>query len=206
MAERPDHATSPSARQALISAALAEIMEHGVNGLRVHRVCETAGVTTGALYFHFGNREGLACEAIYERFVELSRGSFDEIKRLQRSDLQGDEFYEAYLQPHRFVFRPIQAEFRRIRAEAILLAQSNESFRQRLTTIERQFFEEHRLLIQSSADAGRLAPRHDITATAAFFFAFGFGLIALDNLGMDSFDTEKIIAVLGEVFRALDTK
>lgn len=51
-----------------MDAAVTEFGRHGYQGGRVERIAATAGVTTGALYAHFGSKEDLFL-AVYEEAV-----------------------------------------------------------------------------------------------------------------------------------------
>lgn len=55
-------------RQDLVDAAVTEFGRHGYQGGRVERIAAAAGVTTGALYAHFGSKEDLFL-AVYEEAV-----------------------------------------------------------------------------------------------------------------------------------------
>jgi AcrR family transcriptional regulator len=55
-------------RQELVDAAVTEFGRHGYQGGRVERIAAAAGVTTGALYAHFGSKEDLFL-AVYEEAV-----------------------------------------------------------------------------------------------------------------------------------------
>lgn len=73
-------------RQDLVDAAVTEFGRLGFQGARVERIAEVAGVTTGALYAHFGSKEELFL-AVYE--VAVGRAS-DEIAVLAGArDLAG---------------------------------------------------------------------------------------------------------------------
>lgn len=56
-------AGAPSAgadnKERLINAAAAEFSAHGYDGASLRQICAAAGVTTGALYFFFKNKEDL---------------------------------------------------------------------------------------------------------------------------------------------------
>lgn len=58
----PDQA-APSKREAILEACVAAIASRGVRGLRVNTVAADAGVSTGLLYYHFTDREGLLSAA-----------------------------------------------------------------------------------------------------------------------------------------------
>ncbi|HEY8547659.1 MAG TPA: TetR/AcrR family transcriptional regulator [Acidimicrobiales bacterium] len=55
-------------RQDLVEAAVTEFGRHGYQGGRVERIAAAAGVTTGALYAHFGSKEDLFL-TVYEEAV-----------------------------------------------------------------------------------------------------------------------------------------
>ena len=51
-------------RELLIEAAKKEFLEKGYNGASLRNICARAGVTTGALYFFFKNKEELFAEIV----------------------------------------------------------------------------------------------------------------------------------------------
>jgi AcrR family transcriptional regulator len=55
--------TAPSKREAILEACIAAIASRGVRGLRVNTVAADAGVSTGLLYYHFTDRDGLLSAA-----------------------------------------------------------------------------------------------------------------------------------------------
>ena len=61
--ERDERATAGT-RENLVRAALQEFATRGYDGSSVREICAAAGVTTGALYFFFKNKENLFREAI----------------------------------------------------------------------------------------------------------------------------------------------
>ena len=61
--ERDERATAGT-RENLVRAALREFATRGYDGSSVREICAAAGVTTGALYFFFKNKENLFREVI----------------------------------------------------------------------------------------------------------------------------------------------
>ncbi|MET7679208.1 TetR family transcriptional regulator [Streptomyces sp. NPDC005423] len=59
-------------RQRLIEAAAAEFAEHGYVGTSLHRIVDSAGVTMGALTFHFRTKSALA-DAVQEAGTTATR-------------------------------------------------------------------------------------------------------------------------------------
>ncbi|HET7313937.1 TetR/AcrR family transcriptional regulator [Salinisphaera sp.] len=56
MTRRPD---SDEARTRIVAAAVRCLARHGVRGLRMADIGREAGVSSGLLYYHFANRDGL---------------------------------------------------------------------------------------------------------------------------------------------------
>lgn len=73
-------------RQELVDAAVTEFGRHGYQGGRVERIAAAAGVTTGALYAHFGSKEDLFL-AVYEEAV-IRTVDEAEILTYQRNDAE----------------------------------------------------------------------------------------------------------------------
>lgn len=64
MTRERDERASAGTRENLIRAALREFAARGYDESSVREICAAAGVTTGALYFFFKNKENLFREAI----------------------------------------------------------------------------------------------------------------------------------------------
>ncbi len=57
---------SRETREKIISATIAMISESGFSGVTTPRVAELAGVSRGALQYHFSSKDDLVTEAVYE--------------------------------------------------------------------------------------------------------------------------------------------
>lgn len=57
---QPKQERAVHTREAIIRAAAEVFDEYGFAGASISRILKRAGVTSGALYFHFGSKEGLA--------------------------------------------------------------------------------------------------------------------------------------------------
>lgn len=66
--------------QELLEAALAVFAERGYRNARIDDVAEAAGVTKGAVYHHFANKEQLLCRAI-EHYLATAFGDLDTLLR-----------------------------------------------------------------------------------------------------------------------------
>jgi AcrR family transcriptional regulator len=66
---RPDPAR-PSARQAILAAAEALLLEGGVESVSIRRVSSRCGYTAPTIYHHFGDKTGLVAAVLERRFRE----------------------------------------------------------------------------------------------------------------------------------------
>lgn len=73
-------------RQALVDAAAMEFDHHGYAGTSMVRVCRVAGITTGALTFHFGSKSELA-DAVQDRGCRTVRAAVDRVRNAPRPAL-----------------------------------------------------------------------------------------------------------------------
>lgn len=63
-------------RQALLDAAAEEFDRHGYEGTSLNRVCRAAGITIGALTFHFSTKAELA-DAVQSQGRIITRAALD---------------------------------------------------------------------------------------------------------------------------------
>ena len=70
-------------REYLIRAAKEEFMEKGYNKASLRSICSKAGMTTGALYFFFENKEDL--------YEEITGSAINELKELIRTHIADDK-------------------------------------------------------------------------------------------------------------------
>lgn len=69
-------------RQALLDAAARLFKQHGIDGVGVADICKAAGLTHGALYKHFTDKQDLAAQA----FAHSFRSGFDKVSRSSRGE------------------------------------------------------------------------------------------------------------------------
>jgi len=70
-------------RKKLIEAAKKEFLEKGYNKASLRKICSDAGVTTGALYFFFENKEDLYSSIVNPPLMELKKMVIEHFKEDQ---------------------------------------------------------------------------------------------------------------------------
>lgn len=63
--------TAPARRQLLVTAAEAELAEHGFTGTRLEQVADRAGVSKAVIYDHFPSKTALACHVLTSAMDDL---------------------------------------------------------------------------------------------------------------------------------------
>jgi len=80
MCPRPKRAERPEpSRQPLLAAAIDCFARYGYQGTSIDRIARHAGVTKGALYYHFRDKEELLFEAVTGRVGEFEQHVLAEI-------------------------------------------------------------------------------------------------------------------------------
>lgn len=83
-------------REALLEAAFDEMYLNGFRAARLDAILEASGVTKGALYYHFGSKQGLGYAVVEERvkplvrerYIDTFRSASDPIEGLKRMGLR----------------------------------------------------------------------------------------------------------------------
>jgi AcrR family transcriptional regulator len=168
-------------RQRLLRSAFEQIYRCGYQSADLHEVLERAGVTKGALYHHFENKEALGHAVIEEVLVQLTREKW--LKPLEHTDNPIDGLVG--------IVRGTSLRIADVRGGCPLnnLAQEmspiDEAFRKRLAKV----FEEWQAGIAKALDAGKTRGwvRSDVNSreAATFLVAVYEGYMSLAKNSQD---------------------
>src|ERR1700748_2764496 len=59
-----DVSEKPAARERILAAAVRQIAQEGIDGVRIARIAMAAGVSTSLVHYHFDSRDALLAEAL----------------------------------------------------------------------------------------------------------------------------------------------
>jgi len=76
------HKVSGRARKELMAVAIDCFARYGYQGTSIERIAGAAGVTKGALYYHFRDKEELLFEAVQDRIAEFEDRVVGSVKRV----------------------------------------------------------------------------------------------------------------------------
>ena len=95
-------------RQKILNAAADLIVEEGLDAARISKIAKRAGLTDGALYRHFDNKEDLLAEV----YLDITKEMEDHAQRFSQQEGTAEERFIGFLedlfgsfleQPERFV-------------------------------------------------------------------------------------------------------
>lgn len=200
---RPDKATShkslstrKDSRGALIDAALAIILEEGVDNLRLEDVCDRVGVTKGSLYWHFSDRDGLIREALLEQLRRISDQQMAIMSEAIASATSADNYLARIVGAFVNPFDESEVEQRWKRLELIVATRSDPAMRQAMSDVQRRQQKFMADAMERAAENGLLRRDVDPTAVAAVLSAVALGSINLSLLDADGPSPEAWTALM----------
>jgi AcrR family transcriptional regulator len=151
----------PQRQQIILTAILDEAVEKGPAALNIKRVAQRAGVSVGALYTYFNNREGLLAFAI-ELCVRFVTDTFDSF-RPYLAEMPLREALGTYLLEG-IEWSKAQADFLRLFARAAYHdgAELSDQFVRPIATVLREVVQD--ILVQAAA-RGEVREDVDLEAT-----------------------------------------
>lgn len=130
---RRSKADMEQTRQALLSSARKSFTDHGYAATAMDELCTAAGLTRGALYHHFGDKQGLLKAVVAEMDVEMDQ-------RLQQSFVTANNTWAGLQQRCQLYLEMAQeAEIKRIilqDARAVLGQRSGTESQQCITSLQ----------------------------------------------------------------------
>lgn len=173
-------------RRALLDAARLVVARHGLAGATSRQITAAAGANLAAITYHFGSKDDLIAEALFE---ELDR-------RLRPALLELESFDEAESAPAAMlaVVGRLLAEFERSRAdapvylEALFLAARDPAYRQRALALTSSIRNRLERAIESLRSAGVVPAWVDPASMAALVLATANGIVLQALLDPDGPD------------------
>lgn len=162
-------------RGQLLDAAARLFCEQGVSSTSLHEIAEAAGLTRGAVYWHFDNKGDLLM-ALWERVALPMQQAFDEVAREQANNpLQRIRSKACWIAEH------IEHDeaIRRLMTIMMLrceFTQELESTREHFLRVREDCLTQMRSEIQLAMDVGQLTPTLSVEQIAIGLFGLVDGL------------------------------
>jgi AcrR family transcriptional regulator len=164
----------PSARAALLAAAVAEFTRKGYESATVAGIAARAGVTTGALYTHFRSKQELLLEAVglatvdafTQRAIGLADESPQEVARGLARGLVGEPIGRRDL----------------LLVDAIVIARRDPKVGEAYRRVIRAHLEAFERTARLGIEAGRIDPLLPVDELARLVLSLALGVMALRAL------------------------
>jgi len=174
MVKKARHRDPIRTRRAILDAAYVEVRRHGFRKLKTDRVLDAVGLTKGALYHHFHNKQALGCALIeewvgpdlFEQWVEPIERAADPVEALAR-------LLERWARETKKGDLVEGGAFTRLADE---LGAEGEAYASRLARIQTEWRERWVRAFANAAREGRLRRSVDPERTAALVIACVQGL------------------------------
>lgn len=192
-----------SVRDRLLEAATAVIEAVGEENLTLAQVVRRAGLTTGAVYSNFANREELVVAVYLDQYAGRMWEGIEQLEELLASSVRGEAFVEALAEQ---VIRPGDPTFRTarwLRVRALAAALRYEQVRRAVEDLQQQITSRLVGTIRRAQMRGDIDPSRDPRALALLFQQFGFGLVLHDMSGDEAPDPDAWIELVRDLLLPL---
>jgi len=177
-------------RQAVLDAAVRVFAVKGVARSSLDDIAKEAGVTRGAIYWHFANKAALL-DALWDQVLQLYAALAEASESPDEPDPLGKmkALYVSFFTG--LVEDPRQLQLFRILFDDSDRSKDTESVRQRHADCRQERFQGIQKVLGNARDKGQLPPDFDVRVGAISVLAFIHGLISSWILTPDLFDIKQ---------------
>lgn len=188
--ERPMPARAPRQRaeqqraletiNVVILATVKRLEDGGEAAVNIKDLAAETGVSYGAIYHHFKDRDGLIRAAQFERLRQQPGG--DLVALGAALDTQGDlvDFVLAIRAIAMSIADPDRAKVRFVRSSVISSSLNNPELRAALTELESGVMVELAALVAKAQELGIADPTLDPKAVAVYIEALSYGIVLME--------------------------
>lgn len=181
-------------RQDLLEAALKVFSQKGYSAARLEDIAETAGVTRGAIYYHFGNKSELY-KALIEEANQVGNSA------IERAISEGGTFIEIVSRILVYTFQLLEDDQRFSQVMALQLnTPEAEGYSQRRYNEAKELVASISGLFKVIIEQGELRRDLDPDTAARAFLGYQYGLSNLWLFNREAFSIKESAPELAEVF------
>jgi AcrR family transcriptional regulator len=185
----------------LVEVAAEVISERGIAGFTGEEVLARVGLTSGVLYYHYGDVEGLRSAALAHLYAARATHDTEAVLALVEQAATVDEFRTALLALLREVSARHRGHYRLLRAATLGLAYENEDLRQRVTAAQDALTELIEQVLDEALGRGWLSNELSVRAMAVLIQAMLLGRV-VDDIATEAIDDDSWFAAVAHVVNA----
>lgn len=161
----------------IVEAAVAIIEREGEAAVTVAGVLAMTGLSRGAVYHHFADRDVLVRAAQFERLARQPGGDIAALRAAVRDSRDRDEFIGTVALITAGLCEPDRVAVRTVRASAIVTAVQHADARPSVTALESGIAGELTEVVREGQDRGFITEAVDAAAIAVVIESVAFGLL-----------------------------
>ena len=164
----------------VLAATIEKLRDVGETGVNIKEIAAETGVSYGAIYHHFKDRDGLIRAAQFERL--RNQPGMDLIALAEALDNPGDlgDFVVSIHNIADSIVDPERAKVRLVRSSVMTSAVVHPELRQALTALETSIVDDLHALVQRAQELGIADPNMDPRAAAVYLEALSYGIVLME--------------------------
>jgi AcrR family transcriptional regulator len=166
----------------VVNAAVDVLERKGESGVHITDISRTTGVSYGAIYHHFGDRDGLIRAAQFARMREQPIVELEALRDVLRSLENTDQFLSCIDSMSRSIASSDHRHDRLVRASALAAAIDRPQLRAALIDIESELAMKWEEVLSLAQQNGVADENLDPLAIAVFVEAVAFGVVLMELL------------------------
>ena len=190
-------------RARLLAVAVAALEHGGEQNIKVRDMANALGVSIGAVYHHFENREGLIVAARIAQFDGLLAADVEAVRDLIDRAHTVDDLRRGMRFLTRAAHSDARARFRRIRAEVAGVALHNAELSEALAEAQDRCTTSITEIVELAQRKGLANPDLDPRAVATFLQSVSLGLVLNDINTVHPMDQEAWFAFTDRFYETL---
>jgi AcrR family transcriptional regulator len=170
----------PATVEALIDATISQLELHGTLGVRLEAVAERAGVTLGAIYHHFGDKDGLIDAARLTQFTRHADADTAALRAALSKLTDHEQLMRALPRISAAFQSADRRDLRRRRMENFAATATRPEYAERIAEVQHRVTAELTDLIEDLKARHLIDESADSHALATFIQAYTLGHVVAD--------------------------
>lgn len=190
-------------RSRLLAVAVDALEAGGEQAVKVREIASAMGVSVGAVYHHFQNREDLIVAARIAQFEGAITGDLDAIRAVVERAETVDELRAGVHFLTRAAHSGARAEYRRLRAEVAGVARHNPDLRAALGRVQNECTTALTEIVELAQRKGLGNQALDARSVATFVQAISLGLVLDDVNVVEPMDRDAWFVFTDQMYETL---
>jgi AcrR family transcriptional regulator len=203
---RPERQRSPQERarqtvRRLIDVTVEILVAEGADAVTIGRVMRETGLSRGAIYHHFSDRDALVRAAQFDRLTRQPLGDIDALRAAVRAAETREDFIAVVGFLALALCDPARHSVRAVRAGVIASSASHPDLEQALRRLETSIADDLADVVREGQSRAFITRDIDAAAIGALIEAVAFGLLLVDFMDHQP-DADALATAVSRAFLA----